>query len=391
MVVMIAAPDAYDLTVQERVERMAEQRRAMDLQELFFARDAATVAQSMEFQDLGYRSPQDWIKKEAKMTATAAGDRICVGEQMDGLGSSVEAIIAGEIGFAHLVEIARTAEALRSSPTSRGFDERRLLERAICEDSLTSFRTFCLKYRHAMDPDGYVNDELDGLEARKLEIAGTGSGMVFIKGMLDPEGGAALRTALEPLARKSGKDDERGRERRVADALVDMARRTLDSGTLPSRDGGRPHLQVTAPLETLLGLAGAPAADLEFSLPISARHVERIACDCSITRILLGSDSAVIDVGRARRTVHPSLLKALKARDGRCAWPGCDHPPSFTNAHHLVHWIHGGRTELDNLVLLCYRHHHMVHEGGWQLVRTDGARVLAVPPREFGDRARGPD
>jgi hypothetical protein len=115
-------------------------------------------------------------------------------------------------------------------------------------------------------------------------------------------------------------------------------------------------------------LIGAPAADMEFSVPISAKQVERLACDCSLTRILLGADSAIIDVGRAKRTVHPSLLKALKARDKRCAWPGCDHPATFTNAHHLVHWIHGGRTELDNLVLLCYRHHHLAHEGGWQVV-----------------------
>jgi hypothetical protein len=388
---MIAAPDAYELTIQERVDRMAEQRRALDLQELFFARDAARVAQSMEFQDRGYRSPLDWIKKETRMATGDAADRICVGEQMDAIPDSVDAMVLGEIGFAHLVVIARTADALRSSPTSRGFEERRLLERARVEESLTSFRTFCLKYCHVMDPDGYVNDELDAIEARKVEISATGSGMVFIKGMLDPEGGAALRTALEPLARKNGNDDGRGRERRVADALVDMARRTLDSGTLPVRDGHRPHLQVMAPLETLLGLAGAPAADMEFSLPISAKHVERIACDCSITRILLGSDSAVIDVGRARRTVHPSLLRALKARDRRCAWPGCDHPATFTSAHHLVHWIHGGRTELDNLVLLCYRHHHLVHEGGWQLVRTDEGRYLAIPRPEFAERVRGPD
>jgi hypothetical protein len=174
--------------------------------------------------------------------------------------------------------------------------------------------------------------------------------------------------------------------------MVDLAIRALDSGTLPLRDGQRPHLQVTAELETLMGLVGAPPADKEFSLPISAKQVERIACDCSLTRILLSSDSVVIDVGRAKRTVHPSLLKALKARDQRCVWPGCDHRASFTNAHHLVHWIHGGRTDLDNLVLLCYRHHHLAHEGGWQLVRTDEGRILAIPPREFSQAsARGPD
>jgi len=389
---MIAAPDAYDLTVGERVEKLAEMGRGVDLMRLMMSRHAAEVAKSSGYQDWGYRSPIDWLKKEMKVPTHEAGDLICVGEQMEVIDDSVDAMVAGEIGFAHLIEIARAADALRMSRTSRGFDEHKLLERAKAEDSITSFKSYCLKYCHAMDPEGYAKEELDEHEARKLEITGTGQGMVFVKGMLDPEGGAALRTALEPLARKAGKDDERSRDQRVADALVGLARRALDSGELPVRDGHRPHLQVTAPLETLMGLAGAPAADMEFSLPISAKKVERIACDCSITRILLGSDSAIIDVGRAKRTVHPSLLRALKARDRRCAWPGCDHAPSFTNAHHLIHWIRGGLTVLDNLVLLCYRHHHMAHEGGWQLVKADDGRILAIPPREFSQLpARGPD
>lgn len=271
MCFMIAAPDAYDLTIGERVERLAHNARALDLMRLFLAGDAAKVASSLEFQDLGYCSPLDWLKREMKLRAGEAADIICVGEQMEAIGESADAMAEGEIGFAHLAEIARAAEALRTSPTARGFDERRLLERAKVEDSLTSFGTFCLKYRHTMDPEAYVNEELEGVEARKLEISGAGNGMVFIKGMLDPEGGAALGTALEPLARKSGKDDVRERDRRVADALIDLARRQLDSGTLPSRDGGRPHLQVMAPLDTLLGLPGAPAADMEFSLPTPPR------------------------------------------------------------------------------------------------------------------------
>jgi hypothetical protein len=216
--------------------------------------------------------------------------------------------------------------------------------------------------------------------------------MVFIKGMLDPAAGAALRTMLEPLAQRTGKDDDRPRERRVADALVEVVTRTLDFGTLPMRAGQRPHLQVTTALETLVGLAGARAADMGFSLPISAKQVERIACDCAVTRILLGSDSMVIDVGREKRVVTPALYKALAVRDRHCGWPGCDRPVSFTNAHHLVHWIHGGQTDLRNLTLLCFHHHFMCHEGRWQLVRASDGPLLAIPPRYFiRASARGPD
>jgi hypothetical protein len=141
-----------------------------------------------------------------------------------------------------------------------------------------------------------------------------------------------------------------------------------------------------------MGLSGAPAAELEFSLPISSRAVERLACDCSITRILLDSDSMVIDVGRAKRVISGPQRKALNARDHGCVWPGCDRPASWTSGHHLVHWLRGGGGDLSNLALLCYRHHWMVHEGNWQLVRTDEGSLLTIPPTmTFGPPARGPD
>jgi len=213
--------------------------------------------------------------------------------------------------------------------------------------------------------------------------------MVWLRGVLDPEGGAVLRTALEPLARRTGQGDDRKRDKRMADALVELGLHSLDSGLVPQSASQRTHLQVTTTLETLLQRAGAPAADLEFSLPISARSVERLACDCGVTRILLGADSAVIDVGRSRRVISGPTRTALNVRDRGCRWPGCDRPASWTSGHHLVHWIKGGSTDLPNLALLCYRHHWMVHEGGWQLVKSDdgagsapGApfRMLAIPP-----------
>jgi hypothetical protein len=160
--------------------------------------------------------------------------------------------------------------------------------------------------RHAADPEGVVNEEKQGVEARSLTMSTADDGMVLINCTLDKVGGAAVQTALEPLARRAGKDDDRLRDRRLANALVELAMHALDNGLLPQRT----HLQVTTSLETLLGLSGAPAAEMEFSPPISAKAVERLACDCSVTRILLGSDSTVIDVGRARRVISGPQRKA---------------------------------------------------------------------------------
>jgi hypothetical protein len=148
---------------------------------------------------------------------------------------------------------------------------------------------------------------------------------------------------------------------------------------------------VTTTLETLLGRAGSPAAELEFSLPISSRTVERLACDCTVTRVLLGADSAVIDVGRSKRLVSGSLRRALNVRDRHCQWAGCSRPASWCVSHHLRHWVRGGPTTLDNTVLLCSAHHWRVHEGGWQMLRTDDGRLLTIPPSILRPSARAPD
>jgi len=289
------------------------------------------------------------------------------------------------------VAMARTADALAASPTAKVFDEKALLRKAM-ENSVGKFHHICRHLRHAADPKGYVATEADMVENRSLQISSDDDGAVYLNGVFDPVGGAAIRTALEPLARRSGADDHRPYDKRMADALVEKSMHELDSGLVPQNGSQRTHLQVTTSIETLKALDGAPAAELEFSIPISAKAVERLACDCSLTRVLLNSDSMVIDVGRAKRTISAPQRKALNARDQHCVWPACDRPASWTSGHHLQHWIHGGTGDLPNLALLCYRHHWNVHEGGWQLVRTETGKFMTVPPTvTVGPSPRGPD
>jgi hypothetical protein len=360
---------------EERRERMMRKRKAIDLMELSFAEDAAAFAVTDDYDELGFVSPIDWIRFNCHMTSGAAAASVAVGKTMDRLPRSVEAVSQGEIGLAHVTVMARTAEALKDR-----FDERQLIEYAR-EHTPGKFHFYCQHARHAADPDGYASDEADQVQNRRLSVSNWIDGTMVLSGVLDAFGGAALRAALEPLAQRSGEHDRRERGQRLADALVELA------------TGGpeRAAIQVTSSVETLLGLAGAPAADAEFSLPISSKIIERLACDSNITRILLDSESAVIDVGRAKRVVSGPARRALNARDGCCRWPGCDRPPSLSAAHHVVHWVHGGTTDLDNLILLCFRHHWMVHEGKWQLVRADDGRMLAIPPTvRFGTERPDP-
>ena len=357
-----------------------------------FAQRAAAFAATEEYAEWGATTSIDWIRIYCHMTGPQAANYVAAGEHFDALPQTTVAMAEGKVGFGHMVVMARTADALAASPTAKVFDERRLLAKAL-ENTVGKFHHICRHLRHAADPKGYAASEADLVESRSLRMStDPEDGSVFLSCILDPAGGAAVRTALEPLARRSGAGDDRTYDRRMADALVDMSMHALDNGLVPQSASQRTHLQVTTSLETLKGLDGAPGAELEFSLPISAKAVERLACDCSITRILLDSDSMVIDVGRAKRVISGPARKALNVRDRGCTWPGCDRPATWSSGHHLVHWIHGGTNEPHNLTLLCYRHHWMVHEGGWQLVRSDVGQLLTIPPTvTFGPSPRGPD
>lgn len=348
-------------------------RRQIDALELEFSGRAHVFAESRYWDDDGFNTALDWIRINCHMTSTAAADRLAVGERLRELPRSVDAMSASEIGFAHLAVMARTANAIRGD-----FDEVQLLDLAR-HNSPGKFHYRCMHYRHAVNAEAYAEEQAQLTENRSLRLNTAEDGCLLISGILDPVGGAAVRTALEPLARSSGAHDDRKSEQRFADALVELA-----------IGEQKVSMQVTAPLETLLGLLGAPGAENEFTLPISSRTVERWACDCSLTRVLM-QDSVVIDVGRAERTIKGPRRRALVARDQHCQWPGCDRPASRCDVHHLVHWLFGGGGEIENQVLLCHRHHRMVHEGGWQVVKTADSRLMAVAPTiEFG-RPRGPD
>ncbi len=356
-------------------QRMIANQHQVDLLLLEQSRIAAEFAEGLQWEDEGFNTPIDWIRFNCHLTEKMAGDRIAVGQEASRLTQSVEAVEAGEIGFAHLSVIARTAQAV-----GKAVDEYGLLELA---RKLSPGKLYfqCQHYRHSVDATAYAVEQADAVEARRLHLSTAEDGCLLINGVLDPIGGAAVRTALEPLARPSGAHDDRELPKRYADALVELA----------SHGGNRKvQMQVTSSIETLLGLVGAPGAENEFSLPISSKTVERWACDCNISRVLL-QDSLVIDVGRSVRTTKGPRRRALNARDKHCQWPGCERPASWCDAHHLVHYFHGGGGEIENQTLLCHRHHWLVHEGNWQLVKADDGEIMAIAPTITFAPPRGPD
>jgi hypothetical protein len=128
-------------------------------------------------------------------------------------------------------------------------------------------------------------------------------------------------------------------------------------------------------------LKGLGAAFLPTGEAISATQARLLACDAAIIPAVLSSNGVPLDVGRAKRHFEGKLRKALDLRDGGCAFPGCDIPAAWCDAHHIRHWWDGGKTSLDNGVLLCRHHHHStIHHDGWTVRMAGDGRPEFLPP-----------
>ena len=213
----------------------------------------------------------------------------------------------------------------------------------------------------------------------------------MIRGRLTPELGAVVQRALEAAADRLFREaqgepksdrvvDEVTPAQRRADALGLLAEAAmgadLDCGSAGDRYQVVLHVETPSDA-TPQDLAGVLELD-HGALHVSAETSRRLSCDAAVVRMEHGSGDAVLSVGRKTRTVPPSIRRALQARDRSCRFPGCT--ARRCDAHHVEHWVNGGATSLDNLVLLCRRHHRAVHEGGFEVrQRNDGTTTFLRP------------
>ena len=200
---------------------------------------------------------------------------------------------------------------------------------------------------------------------------------------LDPDDGETVDTALrqiiadDPLTDSDGTPIRTMAERR-ADPLVSLCRRYLDHQ--PARTGRRqrPHVNIVLPITGLDN--GIGGRYLTSSGPVTPDRVRELCCDANIHRVLTDSHSIILDHSAAERTVPPALFHTLEVRDQHCRYPGCDRPPAWCDAHHVVHWIDDGPTIIDNCVLLCRRHHRRCHQPGFHATLTpDGTVTITTP------------
>ncbi|MDR6596005.1 DUF222 domain-containing protein [Saccharothrix longispora] len=217
-----------------------------------------------------------------------------------------------------------------------------------------------------------------------LHLRDLPGGRLEFFGELSAESGARFTAMLEPLSTPRP-DGPRDAARRRGEAFADLIHLASRSTDLPSEAGERPHISVTIDHDTLRRGVGHAVLDGDHHL--SAAQARRIACDAKILPVVLGGESEVLDLGRAKRTVSVAQRRALHARDRGCAFPGCHRPPKWCDAHHVRHWADGGSTDLSNLVLLCRTHHSLIHHTHWQVSMTGGTPTF-IPSRQIDPAQR---
>jgi hypothetical protein len=357
-------------------EELIAMRRGIDRLEAQFSRRLVRFDAVRGYESAGAADLISWLRWACRMGTSAAARRLHLARQLADLPETEAAWRSGAISTGHAAVIGRTVDEM-------GDDGARAAEPTLLEaaDHMNPGHVWLIgqRLRHSLDRERALADANAMYARRRLHLTKGLDGGLTLDGLFDPEAGAILRTAIDALTRPLPDDDRIAPQRR-ADALVELARRQLDGGSLPASGGQRPHLSVTVPTAALRREEGAPPAELEWAGPIVDEMARRLSCDAVCSTVEVDEEGMPLTVGRATRTVPPSVRRALVVRDRGCRFPGCDRPPAWTDGHHLVHWADGGETALENLVLLCRPHHRLVHEQGWTLRRGDDGEIVAAPP-----------
>jgi hypothetical protein len=291
----LQAQDLHLAHGSELGPRLVALRGAINRLEAESARTLEVFDRTQAFVADGALSAASWLRHHCNLSHGAAASQVQAARRLPELARARRAFAAGEIGPAHVSLMARTADQVGVEPIQE--QEEVLVEAARNLDP-RMFRQVTGHLRHCVDPDGALKDHNRAYERRGVWLSQTMDGTWALDGTLDPEGGAILQAALAAVEGKPKPGDERDAPKRRHDSLIELGRQRLDAGDLPTSGGQRPHLIVSADLETLMGRQGKPAGAglLNWELLVPAETVRRLACDCSVTPMVTGPDGEPLNV-----------------------------------------------------------------------------------------------
>jgi hypothetical protein len=315
---------------------------------------------------------QQYLREEVstlcRVGQSEAHRRMVTALQLSRLPALQGALSRGEVTLAQATATAVELEAVPDDLTAAQLAEE--LTAKLAKRSPWQAHNAAEKLAQTACPEIAKKAETDRSHPAVSWVGASVAGRTMMWADLTNDDASIVAHALDAYAVPTGPQDARTIDHRRADALVEISRLALREGGdtgLP----GRAHLQVIVPVGTLLG--GREPGHLSDGSLVGPAAARRHSCDALISRLLVDPTSgALLDVGRTQRVVPDGLRRFVIARDRQCQFPYCGRPPARCDIHHIVPWSHGGATDADNLVLLCSRHHHAVHEAGWTVERLSG-------------------
>ena len=324
----------------------------------------------------GQLSPATWLAWQTQVSKQEGSRLVRDARFLRAHPDVADALAGGEIAPSHVEAMARA---------ERGHED----EFTVSEDALltaakdmnpTAFSDVCRQWAQLVDDRRPAHD----FDDRAFRIQRLMDGWGRPDGLWDPEMCTLAEAVFKDLAPPDPTDRPEGprsARQRNADAMADLFRRHLRGDDFESSSttvdvvvdadtlaGGDEHLH--DPAWSTCRFVGGPI--------LGRTAAERLLCDSPVGRLVVSAEGEILDVGRQARLFSRAQRRALTRRDGGCAFPGCDRPAQWCDAHHLLYWEDGGRTDLANAALLCRRHHVLIHSGGWTLERDPTTGVFCA-------------
>jgi hypothetical protein len=373
---LVAEPDETD---RDGLDGLV--RRALRLRGWLDSIDARIAARAVRLAAAGGSEDAATVLagggRRAMRDAEAAAARGTVCERMPGV---AKALADGTVTAGHVDALAKAARLLDDEGKERLAGQEQVLVNAAASLTPEQFDRECHDLaRNLAADDGLSRHERLRRDRNVRRWVDKHTGMCKTLLSLDPLADAKAWTAINAgmaAARTTNQqEDERTWDQLQADVVVDLltAARTTDERA--------PEVSVLIDFRTLLdGLHDSSICETSGGQQLPVETVRRLCCEANIVPIVLGGAGEVLDAGRQCRLANRAQRRALRAMYRTCANPSCTVEFDSCRIHHVIYWERGGRSDLDNLLPLCERHHHLVHEGGWTLQLFPDRRTIWRTP-----------
>lgn len=379
----VVRPRLADLRVQ--LDEVRRERARLDAVEASIVRDMDAIMRDPDHPDFVVADAE--LVRSAGLSHRDAKRVIARAATLDVIPGFDSALATGAVTSGHVDALAAGLAKLSPADQVRLVDRGHNLLANAQRLSVDEFaKTVRVEVARAQSDGGLSRFERQR-RSTYLKVWNDADGMIHLRGAFDPERGTALAARLDARVEAlfhSGDTDTpvevmpgvEPNDHRRALALIDMSKGAADiNGSRPVRA----EIIVHVDLETLrsgLHESGLPTTQHGVELPVET--LRRLACDADIIPVVLNGHSVPLDVGKAKRLATVHQRRALAAVHPTCAFPNCTVKFAHCEPHHLTPWEHGGPTDLHNLVPLCSRHHHAVHEGGVTISLDEPTRQVWV-------------